>query len=358
MRSLATNRQIWHRLWLLGICFFLSSSVGCQSMMISHEPLPKSLVAYDLPKELDKATLPVYRVEPPDILTIDVIQNVSEADYPLHVGDSVMMTVLGTIPDEPIAGIYPIEAGGILQLGFGYGTVEVAGRTIAEAKEIVRNHLLDSLREPQVEMALRDVTGVQRIAGEHVVGPDGTITLGRYGSVPVVGLTLEEVRATIAAHLSDEFTDPDVSVSVFAFNSKVYYIVTQGAGLGDSLTRLPYTGNETVMDAISHVNGLSHVSSMKIWIARPGRNEVGANQILPIDWYGITQRGEVATNYQVLPGDRLYIAHDPMVAFDGAVAKFTAPLERIMGFTLLGTTTVSRLSGKVLNNQQTTLVTP
>ena len=87
---------------------------------------------------------------------------------------------------------------------------------------------------------------------------------------------------------------------------------------------------------------------MKIWIARPGRNSLGGDQILPIDWLGITQRGDILTNYQVLPGDRVYVAEDKWVAFETRLAKFTAPLERILGFTLLGAGAATRLSGRVL----------
>ena len=70
--------------------------------------------------------------------------------------------------------------------------------------------------------------------------------------------------------------------------------------------------------------------------------------MLPVDWDGITQRADVTTNYQLLPGDRVFIAHNKIVAFDSAIAKITSPLERILGFTLLGTGTASRLSGNVL----------
>jgi hypothetical protein len=30
-------------------------------------------------------------------------------------------------------------------------------------------------------------------------------------------------------------------------------------------------------------------------------------QILPVDWNGITRAGNTRTNYQLLPGDRLYV---------------------------------------------------
>ena len=340
-------------LFAIGMMLLVSAS-GCAVMVPEAQtPLVDDLL-YDAPRELNKAILPTYRIAPPDILSIDVAQQVVESSYPLHVGDTVMLTVMGTLPEEPIAGIYPVEAGGVIQLGFGYGKVEVVGMTVDEAKVAIEQHLRDEsdLRDPQVSLGLRDVTGIQVISGEHLVGPDGTVTLGRYGSVPLVGLTLEEARYVLEDYLSQYFATPEASVSVYAFNSRHYYVVTQGAGLGDDLVRLPYTGNETVIDAISHVSGLSPVSSLKMWIARPGRNEVGGNQILPVDWVGITQRGEVETNYQLLPGDRLYIAQDRFAAFDQSIAKVTAPLERIFGFTLLGTATTSRLSGKVLNNRQ------
>jgi hypothetical protein len=42
------------------------------------------------------------------------------------------------------------------------------------------------------------------------------------------------------------------------------------------------------------------------------------------------------------------VAEDKMVALDTGLGKLLAPFERAMGFTLLGTNTATRLSGKVL----------
>jgi len=334
---------------VIAVCAVVNS--GCQLVQ------PKSdnrLATYcdtevhgvaNVPRELDKATAPMYRIEPPDILTIDVEQQVSQKSHLLRVGDVVSLNV----PDEPVSGEYRIEAGGAIELGYSYGTVDVAGTTIDEAAQRIESHLLGQLRDPQISMSLRGVSGVQQISGEHLVGPDGTVTLGQYGSVGLAGMTLEEARYAIAGHLSDSFVEPNVSVSVFAFNSKAIYIVTQGGGLGDNLVRLPYTGNETVMDALSQINGLSYVSSSHMWVARPNRVQ-GHSVKLPIDWEAMTQDADVSTNYQLLPGDRLFIAHNRLVAFDTAIAKITSPLERILGVTLLGTGTTARLSGNVLEN--------
>jgi polysaccharide export outer membrane protein len=300
----------------------------------------------------------MYRVEPPDVLHIEVDQNVSQANYSLKTGDTVLLTVNGTFADEPIDGEYQVAVGGVINLGYSYGAVEVAGLTVRDAAILIDSHLRHHLRAPQISISLRSVAQTRRIAGQYMIVSDGTISLDSYGSVSVVGKTLDEIRETIAEHLSDDFSNPRVSVSVHAFNSKVYYIVTQGGGMGDGLLRFPCTGNETVMDALSQINGLSYVSSTQMWIARPDRAK-GTSQILPVDWDAVTQRAEVETNYQLMPGDRLYIAQDRLVALDGNLAKLTAPFERVFRFTLLGTGTLSRFSGKVLsNNNDVSLFTP
>jgi polysaccharide export outer membrane protein len=207
------------------------------------------------------------------------------------------------------------------------------------------------LKDPVVSVSLLEMSGKQQIAGQHLVGLDGTVTLGSYGSVPVVGLTLAEAKQALEFHLSRELEDPEIAVEVFAYNSKVYYVVTEGAGLGDRVAKFPITGNDTVLDAIANAqqvnNGLTEVSSKRIWIARPVPH-CNDLQVLPVDWQAVTAYGGVTTNYQLMPGDRVFVAEDRLVAFDTNLAKLLAPLERAMGFTLLSAGTATRLSGQVL----------
>ena len=300
-----------------------------------------------MPRELSKVVLPEYVIEPPDILNIEGIHIIPKSPYYLRTLDVLNIQVTGTLPDADIIGPYTIQPGGIINLGPPYGTVKVAGLDVPQAAEAIRKHLEEFLQEPDVSVALGQLAASQNVLGQFLVGPDGTITLGSYGQVSVVGKTLNHAKADIEAHLSQYLEKPEVSLNVFAYNSKVYYIVLQGAGLGDGVYRFPVTGNETVLDAIAQIQGLEQVSSKKIWIARPSR-DTGRTQILPVDWFAVTERGAPQTNYQILPGDRVFIAEDKLVAFDTQVAKITAPLERIIGFVLLGTGAATRLSGPVL----------
>jgi len=122
-----------------------------------------------------------------------------------------------------------------------------------------------------------------------------------------------------------------VTLEVTAYNSKVYYVITDFAGAGQQVVKLPHTGNETVLDAVSNVGGLSSVSSKKMWVARPSPTECGQDQILPVDWCGITQRGQVKTNYQLLPGDRVFIMGRPCSRFATVWARVLAPVRQPAG---------------------------
>ena len=304
----------------------------------------------EMPRELAKVALPIYTVEPPDILLIEAINVVPRSPYTLRTGDlvSVHVPAAQSDPNDPIAGTFPIQPGGIVNLGPSYGTVQVSGMTINDAQVAIKTYLeRQALKEANVSVSLVEMAGKQQISGQHLVGPDGTITLGSYGSVSVVGLTLAQVKHVVEMHLRTFLEDPEVSVDVFAFNSKVYYVITEGAGTGDTVTRLPITGNETVLDAIANINGLNEVTSKRIWIARPTPGGVEP-QVLPCDWRAITASGAAGSNYQILPGDRVFVAEDKRVALDTDMAKTFAPLERAAGFTLLQTNLATRLSGRVL----------
>lgn len=207
------------------------------------------------------------------------------------------------------------------------------------------------------------------LRGPHLVRPDGTIGLGAFGAVFVAGMTIDQAKMQIIdtimrAKSQGQDTEKDkkdppkaltlqdywqgIRVDVAAFNSKFYYVITDGGGYGENVVRVPCTGNETVLDAISQIQGLPAVASKKkIWVARATPSEQHHPAILPVDWYGITQRGSAATNYQVFPGDRVYVNSDCRIRIDSHLAKIIAPIERLFGVTLLGASTVNQIKGNV-----------
>lgn len=333
-------------------CGTACATGGCDASMCSMSGIP------DAPRELRKVSLPEYVVEPPDVLLIEAVNNIRPMSAPVRSGEALLIQANRTIPmlltEDPVTaqfkqinGMYVVAADGYVNLGPEYGKVLVADQPLDEIQRRVDDHLRQIAPQVQVMVTLTSPQNRQFVAGPHLVRPDGTVGLGVYGNVYVTGLTLTQVRHALEQHLSQHIHRPEVSVDVLSYESKVYYVITDGGGAGEQVYRIPVTGNETVLDAMARINGLPTVSSKQsIWIARPSPQQCGPDQILKVDWNGIAQGAQTATNYQVLPGDRLYVKASPLITLDTKLAKLTAPIERILGITILGNSTSNALQGK------------
>jgi polysaccharide export outer membrane protein len=326
---------------------------GCAGRAIEHKPPSETAFVPGYPpektpvaRELAKVSLPPYTIEPPDVLTIEALRVVPKAPYRIRPIDILQVDVEGELPEglgqEINNMLFVVEPSGALNLGAAYGKVNVKGLSLEEARDAVEALLRRTLRDPQVSLTLYESSGVQQIVGLHTVGMDGYVNLGTYGQVYVTGLTIPEAKAEIEEHLSAFLENPQVAVDVYTYQSKVYYVITEGGGppFGDQIARFPITGNETVLDALTQVQGLSPRSSKNIWIARPSPGSDDCFQILPVKYADVTGKGGIATNYQILPGDRVFVQEDHWFRAESTIAKLTAPFERILGFALLGTNTV------------------
>lgn len=324
-----------------------AASTGCTAFMEPRvlEPITPAgpPATSPVPRELEKVTLPRYVIEPPDILLIEGVKLVPKAPHRLETFDVVLIRVEGDYPEQQIDDQYQIDTEGSVNLGPTYGRIRIINYTIEEAEDVIRKHLAKELSDVQVSLSLIQAAGAQLITGQHIVAMDGRVNLGTYGAVHVAGMTIEEARAAIELKLTEKLDDPEVFVDVLAYNSKVYYVITEGGGQGDDVAKFPIVGNETVIDAVANLGGISPLSSHRMWIARPAPNGVGCEQILPIAWGDITKGAVTATNYQIMPGDRLFIAKDELTAFNVVVNKMLAPFERVFGFVSLGTSMANRI---------------
>lgn len=308
----------------------LAGGSGC---MMHKATIP----AIEAPKELNKVNHPPYVIEPPDILEINTLQTVPLPPYKIRALDVIGVRVPGAFPTNPIEGPFAVDPEGKIDFGPKYGPpLLVAGMTLVDAKKAIEKHLGPPvLKDPTAEVVLIETRAVQQIRGQHLVRSDGVVNLGEYGSVYVSGMTLPEAKAKIEEHLSKYLKDPQVTVDVVAYNSKVYYVLLDLGGAGQQVYRLPITGNETVLDGISNVNGLTIVSDTnRVWVSRPGPD--GCSSVLPVNWNAVTEKGDTSTNYQLLPGDRIFVKAYPLTRVDTVMARAIAPFERIFGITLLG----------------------
>jgi protein involved in polysaccharide export with SLBB domain len=327
-----------------------------------HGMMPMMAINPPLPTELAPSAHAPHRVAAPDILLIEALRLVPRGPYKLEPMEFLQIEATDSLPGQPIKGVFIVSPEGRINLGYSYAPIMVGGLTIEAAQEAIRAYLATIIagfrnRTAAVSVNLVQMRGMQNVRGEHLVRPDGTIHLGMYGSVFVAGMTVGQVKCVIEKHLSAYLIDPQVSVDVKAYNSRKIYIIADGAGLGQHVIALPATGNETVLDAISRLQGGNKqipewCSTKKIWVARPSPSGAPCSTVLPVDWRAITEAGRTETNYQLFPGDRIYISGDPCITAYNYIDKFLAPIQRVLDFALIGATTVQAFR----NNGNTSLL--
>jgi polysaccharide export outer membrane protein len=121
----------------------------------------------------------------------------------------------------------------------------------------------------------------------------------------VAGKTLDQIEAEVrAVVLAQTHHDPGpVAARVVSRQGLVYYVLGEVHAPG----AFPLTGRETVLDAILAAGGLTERADGRDVIltrpAPPGRRPV----VLPVCYPQIVQLGDTTTNYQVAPGDRIFV---------------------------------------------------
>ena len=107
------GRTFGTRMVILLLLAVTVANTGCFLTRQRWRPYPgrRTPVPHDMPRELRKAVLPEYIIEPPDVVEVLAINIVPKAPYRLRVLDTVEINVFGTLPDAPINGVFPIQVG-------------------------------------------------------------------------------------------------------------------------------------------------------------------------------------------------------------------------------------------------------
>jgi polysaccharide export outer membrane protein len=315
------SRRTFRVMLVVNLAAWAAVSTGCMNShprLAAHSHTPDIAVPPpgSVPTALNMVSLPEYVIEPPDVLTVLATIRTTKDDLELEIR-----------PDM----------------------------TPEERKEVERKRKERANLPPEYSGDVRDLPYQPIRNYNFQVQPDGFVHLGVYGSVPVSGLTVNQARQAIRACLAKQI-EPEsggikedrllVVVSVTQYNSKVYYVHTDGGGAGEQVQKFPITGKECVSDAIANIGGLSPAASKRnIWVARR-TPYLSADQILPVDYVGISQWGVTQTDYQLFPGDHVYIKAQRLVTVDNTLARVLAPVERLFGVTLLGAQTVNQINGR------------
>jgi protein involved in polysaccharide export with SLBB domain len=228
----------------------------------------------------------------------------------------------------------------VVGFGVNVGVCEAPAKGKDKASSARSSYIIEAPDILRIQVSDKLLPAARGINGEYLVRPDGTIGLGTCGNAFVAGLTVEQVPiviarrlkpAGVAKHLGVKEIARELKVEVVAYDSKVYYVIANLPGREEHVYRFPSRGNETVLDALSRVEGLPAVASKcGIYVVRQV-TQGNLSQVLPVDWKGITQRGASSTNYALQAGDRIYVCAGGLQAVEGRCAKVEKESPRLSG---------------------------
>ncbi len=146
------------------------------------------------------------------------------------------------------------------------------------------------------------------VAGPHLIGPDGTVNLGSFGSQFVAGMTIDQAERVLRDAVTRHVPITRFRVSVHAsYGNEYSVVVLKDRGICH-LSSFPFNGNETVLDAARRVEDAAGFSNPSVWVIRDASNGSGSQQVVHVDWDSSTGGSSNTSSVKVFPKDRIFIS--------------------------------------------------
>jgi polysaccharide export outer membrane protein len=184
-----------------------------------------------------------------------------------------------------------------------------AGCATAKSKAL-QAKLLTMARNPAVEADYRiappdslaiEVSGYPEYSRSVTVRPDGRITVAPVGDVSVQGLTTTEAAKAVEDALLKELSQPRVTISLLAANSKAIYVLGEVRRQG----RQPYYGDMTLIDVLGQAAGTTLNADVgKIKVTRAS---LDAPEVILINLRKLVYDGAAEQNIIIKEGDIVYV---------------------------------------------------
>jgi polysaccharide export outer membrane protein len=163
------------------------------------------------------------------------------------------------------------------------------------------------------------------IERELTIRPDGRISLDLIGDVVVEGKSVDEIRGEILARIKEYIVSPEVSVVLATSASRRYYVFGEVLRPG----AYPLIGRVTAIDALASAAGETRFSALNS--SRLVRVSPEASQIFPVRLRDIRESGDASTNYELRPGDVIFVPPSTPARIGYAISMVFLPLQAILG---------------------------
>ncbi len=250
---------------ILGVNEFVCRNKGKEPTFKDSQLVPWEMFAYgEYIGPHRTPHVPEYRLRVNDQLEFVyyLSRKQSATPYRIYVGDVIQIS---SATDEGVnQDALQVLSDGMISLPL-IGQVRAAGKTISDLQDELNVLYKKYLNDPSIlvqivesDTPLRDILdavdargGVGGQLRQATVAPDGTVQLPVVGSVPAVGLTLEEIRREINSRYKERVNGLEVTPVLVTRAPRFVYVVGQVATPG----RFELVGPTTVMQAIALAQG-------------------------------------------------------------------------------------------------------
>jgi polysaccharide export outer membrane protein len=159
------------------------------------------------------------------------------------------------------------------------------------------------------------------------IRPDGKVSFENIGEIMAAGRTPEQLAEIIKVKIMEFYTlatDKPIDVRVSYFRSKKYYVLGQVYLPGPK----PYSGHDTVLEAVSSANPNPMAWVQRIQVIRPSVNEGEKAKIFEVDFDRMSVHGDLSKNVLLQEGDVVYVPPTVVASIALKMEEFLRPIGR------------------------------
>lgn len=167
---------------------------------------------------------------------------------------------------------------------------------------------------------------IHEVDGETVqIQPDGKVSLKLIGDVKIVGMTAKEIAVKLGILLSEYYVDPQVTVRIALYASKKYYIHGEGVAVGAR----PYTGRDTLIDAVGPAASNFLAWTQKVKVVRPSFGDRPVRTI-EVDVHKMIHTGDWSQNILLEPDDIVFVPPTPIAWIAHRITEILFPVSPVV----------------------------
>jgi len=159
------------------------------------------------------------------------------------------------------------------------------------------------------------------------IRPDGKVSFEALGEIEAAGKTPAEVTEMLKKKVSELYTlpgDSPIDVRVFAYLSKVYYVLGQVSRPGPK----NYTGRDTLLSALAEAQPTPLAWEERIQVIRPSEDKSVRPKIFEVNFDRMSAHGDTSKDMLLQEGDIIYVPPTVLAAAAMVLEEMIRPIAR------------------------------